>query len=301
MIRLLEQLLRRRRPERAVMPDPVLQAEFDGIRKMDPETPVQWLRLQRTLAQQTPEPRRIQSRLIPRFAFSVAIVAAAIIGSYFYFTPEASQPATFVTHRGQQTRLTLQDSSEVTLNYVSELVVQRLSPDKPRLLSLKGEAYFRVRHNPMPFIVSTGFAEVQVVGTAFNLRSREGMLEVAVTEGIVRVTATKDGKDSSVTLTHDEMAVVAKNDFPRKTGKLPSPEYPGWMGGKLFFNRATFEAACRELEMRFDVIIRIEDRNVLSEVVTGMLSAHNADSAVAALCGLAGKQFRRIGQEYLIH
>ncbi|MBX2991449.1 MAG: FecR domain-containing protein [Bacteroidetes bacterium] len=271
------------------------------LQDIDTNTHAQWLRLQRALEQQATDSRRAQARLIPRLAYGTAILVAAIIGGYFYFTPGSSSRDTFITERGQQTRLILQDSSEVTLNYATELVVQKLKPDKPRLLSLKGEAYFRVRHNETPFIVSTDVAEVQVVGTEFNLRSRDGLLEVAVTKGIVRVTASRDGRDSSLTLTQNEMAVVAQNDFPGRRGIIPSPEYPGWMEGELFFNRTAFEAACREIEMRFDVTIKFEDGNVKQEAVTGVLHAGNADSALTALCGLTGRRFKHNGNEYFIY
>lgn len=301
MTRLLTHFFRRRRKKPTARFDTVLQVQLDSVRAADPETQAQWLHVQRMLSQQVPEPRGVPSRLMPRLAFGVVVVAALIVGGYFYVVSVSPPGDTFVTERGQQTRLVLQDSSEVMLNYATELVVQKLRPDTPRRLSLKGEAYFRVHRNETPFIVSTDVAEVQVIGTEFNLRSRDGVLEVAVTKGIVRVTASKDGKDSSLTLTQNEMAVVAQNNFPGRTGNIPSPEYPGWMKGRLFFNRTPFEVACRELEMRFDVTIKFEDGNVRKEVVTGVLHAGNADAAIAALCGLTGRAFRQNGQEYLIY
>lgn len=299
MMKLIEILFGRRRPE-IPSTDTTIEAEFGRIRMTEPETKAQWLRLQRALEQQA-APSRAQSRLVPRLAFGAAIIAVALAGVYLYFISDSPARDIFVTERGQQTRLVLQDSSEVTLNYETELVVQKLPPEKPRLLALKGEAYFRVRHNQTPFIVSTDVADVQVVGTEFNLRSRDGLLEVAVTKGIVRVTASRDGKDSSLTLTQNEMAVCMHNAFPWKTGNIPSPEYPGWMEGKLFFNRTSFAAACRELEMRYDISISIEEGNVKSEVVTGVLSAGDPESAISALCGLTGRKFKQNGNEYFIY
>jgi transmembrane sensor len=170
---------------------------------------------------------------------------------------------------------------------------------KARLLSLNGEAFFRVRQNETPFIVSTECADVQVVGTAFNVRAREGMLEVAVIHGIVNVSAVKHGKD--LTLTQGQRAICSRNGVPQMSANVPSLEYPGWMHGKLFFDKASFADACREIEMRFDVAIRIDDANVRSEVVTGMLKARDAESALTALCGLTGKRFQHDGNSYSIH
>ncbi len=275
----------------------ILEGDFAQLRATDPETHLQWLRLQRALSPQPQETRQTRTRLVPRIAFGVAIVATAIVGAYFYFSPRELPPEVFATRKGEQTRLVLHDNSEVTLNYATELTVPKMENGKARLLALNGEAYFRVRRNATPFIVSTDCAEVQVVSTEFNVRARDGMLEVAVIHGIVRVTA----QDSTLTLTQNQRALCAMNDFPKRVGDMPSPEYPGWMQGKLFFDRTSFEAACREIEMRFDVVIRIDDADIRNEIVTGMLNATNAEAALNALCGLTGKRYDNDGNVYKLY
>ncbi len=280
--------------------DALLQDGFARLRSVDSETRAQWLRLQRSLAQNEGEVRKRNHRLIPRLAFAVAIVVAALVGTYFYFSPRQLSADTFITGKGEQQRLVLKDSSEVTLNYATELVVPKLQAGKPRLLSLRGEAYFHVRRNETPFIVSTGYADVQVVGTEFNLRAREGMLEVAVINGIVNVRVIKAGKDSTLTLTQNQMALCAQSGFPKRIGNVPSPEYPGWMSGKLFFDKTSFAAACREIEMRFDVMVTIEDQQLRDEIITGTLEAKTAESALTALCGLTKKRFQFDGQSFKI-
>jgi ferric-dicitrate binding protein FerR (iron transport regulator) len=161
---------------------------------------------------------------------------------------------------------------------------------KARLLTLNGEAFFRVRRNETPFIITTEYAAVQVVGTEFNVRARDSMLEVGVVRGSVNVSAMKHKR--SLVLTQGQRAICTRGGAPQLTDNVPSIEYPGWMHGKLFFDKATFADACREIEMRFDVAITIDDDRVRNEIVTGMLNAKNAESAVTALCGLTGKTFR---------
>jgi ferric-dicitrate binding protein FerR (iron transport regulator) len=278
--------------------DTLIKSELAKLRAVDTETHLQWLRLQRELAasEHAVQPTRI--RLIPRIAFASMLVAVVLAGAYFYFfLPRENSADTFTTARGQQKQISLRDGSAVTLNYATDLVVQNMQPDKPRLLSLKGEAHFRVLRNETPFIVSTDCAEVRVVGTEFNLRVRDGTLEVAVIHGIVRVSA----KDSTLTLTENQMAMCAQNGFPRRIADMPSPDYPGWMQGKLFFNRTSFEAACREIEMRFDITININDRVLRDEIITGTLGAATAENALNALCGLTGKKFRRENHTYTIY
>lgn len=301
MLKALQVVFRSSTKEEAHEIHALLTKEFNSLRQVETETTSQWLRLQRSIAAQRETTPKSRSSLIPRFAFGFAVIAVAIAGAYFYFMPRELAPETFATRKGEQTRLVLHDSSEVTLNYATELVVPRMEIGKARLLSLQGEAFFRVRHNETPFIVSTEFADVQVVGTEFNVRVREGLLEVAVIHGTVNVSALKDGKGNALTLTKGQRAICDRKGTPRLFDDVPSLEYPGWMHGKLFFDKTTFAATCREIEMRFDVAIRIDDANVRNEIVTGMLNAKNAESAVTALCGLTGKRFRNDGTTYNIY
>jgi len=277
----------------------ILDGAFARIRNVDPETHQQWLRLQRTIEEDSSETHPIRFRAVPYFA-SAAVVLALIAASYLYFFPLESPPEIFATGKGQQTTLLLRDSSEVTLSYATELVVHDLQPGKPRRISLKGEAYYRVRHNDTPFIVSTGYADVRVVGTEFNLRAREGKLEVAVLRGSVTVDASDGRKESSLLLSQNQMAVCERGDVPRRTGDIPASNYPGWLHGRLYLNKTSLLAACREIEMRFDVVINIEATDVHPEM-TGVLEAKSAESAMRALCELTGKRFTHNGQGYTLY
>ena len=279
----------------------ILQKGFLRLRNADPQTEQQWLRLQRAIEQGNAAATRIKSRLIPRLAFGAAIVAIAMLGVYVYFSAKQHPPDTFTTQKGQQKEVVLGDGSQITLSYATELVVPKLQLGKPRRVSLTGEAYFRVRQSETPFIVSTQYAEVEVVGTEFNLRAHGGALEVAVISGMVKVSLAKGGKDSTLLLTQHQMAVCLRDGFPMRIGDIPSPEYPGWMHGKLFLNRTSFLAAAREIEMRFDVAIAIDDPNLHSEIITGVLDVKNAESALIALCSLAGKRFKHDGHEFKIY
>ena len=278
----------------------ILDNDFTRIRNVDPETHQQWLRLRRTIAQGSNEtpPRRV---LAVRYVVTATVVLALITAAgYLYFFSGVSVPETFATGKGQRTTLTLHDSSEVTLSYATELVVQQLQAGKPRRVSLTGEAYFRVRHNDTPFIVSTGSADVRVVGTEFNVRVRDGKLEVAVIRGSVKVDATNQGDEGSLLLSENQMAVAERGIVLRRAGNIPMSDFPGWLHGKLYLNKTPLLEACREIEMRFDVAINIQARDVHQEM-TGVLEAKSVESALRALCELTGKRFTHNGQGYTLY
>ncbi|MGA2623856.1 MAG: FecR domain-containing protein [Bacteroidota bacterium] len=279
----------------------ILDRCFHRLRNVDPDTHQEWLRLRRALAGSEAEARPQKSRFVPRFALAVTIVVIAIVGGYIYITSRQAPPDSFATGRGERKEVILHDGSQVTLNYATELVVTDLHPGKPRRLSLSGEAYFRVQRNETPFIISTHYAHVQVVGTEFDVSAREGGLEIGVITGMVKVSVVRDGRDSALLLSEHQMALCLPKDFPKRIGNIPSPEYPGWMHGKLFLDGTSFQDACREIEMRFNIAIAVEDRDVHDKSITGMLDAKTAESALKALCELTGKRFRHEGQTYHIY
>jgi len=281
----------------------ILQKSFLRLRNIDPETHQQWLRLQGAIIQREAEVASRRSRTVPRLALGFAGIVVAFLGLYVYFSSSSSKVSsdTIVTGRGEQKEVVLDDGSRITLNHTTKLVVTKLEAQKPRRVLLTGEAYFRVQHRETPFVVSTEYAEVQAVGTEFNLRAREGGLEAAVINGRVNVTAVKDGKDSSLMLSDRQMAVCLQGEFPRRIGEIPSPEYPGWIHGKLFLNQTSFAMACREIEMQFDVTIEIADKALETDLITGILDAKSAESALAGLCEVVGKKFNYDGRAFHIY
>lgn len=67
--------------------------------------------------------------------------------------------------------LALPDSTIVYLNSDSELSFPSRFSDSVRAVSVRGEAYFEVRHGEVPFVVRANDAEIKVYGTKFNVRA----------------------------------------------------------------------------------------------------------------------------------
>lgn len=73
--------------------------------------------------------------------------------------------------RGETFKVVLSEGTEVFLNSDSRLVYPTVFKGKDRIVSLEGEAYFKVSKDvEHPFIVKTGNVQVRVLGTEFNVR-----------------------------------------------------------------------------------------------------------------------------------
>jgi transmembrane sensor len=94
---------------------------------------------------------------------------------------------TYRTEIGQRKTINLSDGSRVELNTASQLATAYARGQRDVHL-LAGEAMFEVAKDAKrPFIVHAGAATVRSVGTAFNVRLRDKVVEVTVTEGLVAV------------------------------------------------------------------------------------------------------------------
>ncbi|MDR0766462.1 MAG: DUF4974 domain-containing protein [Odoribacteraceae bacterium] len=110
---------------------------------------------------------------------------------------EALPDRAVVTPRGGEFALVLPDGTRAWLNAESRLGFPAVFGDE-RVVTLSGEAYFEVaRDERSPFVVMTGRARVQVLGTSFNacaypgdsrekITLEEGSIEVRVGEGEYR-------------------------------------------------------------------------------------------------------------------
>lgn len=123
----------------------------------------------------------------------VLSLVVVLLGGWAWRTP-----VTVVVPRGEQVVVTLPDGSTAQLNSDSRLKYRRGFHAWPfvqagvRRVRLEGEAFFDVVRGARPFVVETFNARVEVLGTQFNVRARQGLLEgetrVTLASGHVRVT-----------------------------------------------------------------------------------------------------------------
>ena len=81
--------------------------------------------------------------------------------------------------------IALPDGSVVLLNSNSELVYDKDFDD--RLVTMQGEAFFKVQKSDVPFVVQTSNGKITVLGTSFNVKEDKEQLEVEVETGSVEV------------------------------------------------------------------------------------------------------------------
>ncbi|WPV66043.1 FecR family protein [Chitinophaga sp. LS1] len=110
-------------------------------------------------------------------------------------TKEMPTYNTLITPKGGEYKLVLGDGTVVWLNAASSIRFPNRFSGNQREVQLTGEAYFEVTHDPKrPFIVAVNGTEVQVLGTAFDIRAYQPAITyTTLVNGAVRV-ASKGSK-----------------------------------------------------------------------------------------------------------
>jgi transmembrane sensor len=283
--------------------DRILARDGERLHSLDPDTGRQWARLQ-SVAAMVGQKKRVTAPAgllrWPRPVIGFIGVVALIVVAGLFVLNRAST-VMYNTAQHEQSTVTLGDSSEVTLNQSSELIVERRPFDDTRRVGLKGEAFFRVRRTGAPFVVSTEIGAIRVLGTEFNVRVRDRSMEVAVLKGRVEVLGSGNASAGSVILSAGEMTMVSGEGPPGMPAPIPYPDYPGWMYARFHFQHTSIADACTEIEARFGISIILRDPGMREKTVTGVLDGHTVQSALSALCTLAGREFRYEDGVYIVY
>jgi ferric-dicitrate binding protein FerR (iron transport regulator) len=173
--------------------DPANRAEFDAFTKLwnitsaasasgDIDLEVEWRKMESVIL-----PGRTKTitliRIIQIAASIILISALAFLGHKITGTKSEKAPVADLSS------ITMPDGTAVTLNAGSRITYKKGFGISHRNLNLKGEAYFGVKKNAIPFIINAGEACIRVTGTKFNVKSYTDRTEikVTVTEGTVKL------------------------------------------------------------------------------------------------------------------
>jgi transmembrane sensor len=162
--------------------------------------------------------------------------------------------------RGGQYQLQLPDGSKVWLNSMSSIRYPTTFTGKERRIELSGEAYFEVAKNAaMPFkVIVDGKAEVEVLGTHFNINSYsdEPTVNTTLLEGSVRMTglATRESK----LIVPGEQAQLKKNGQLFVNENANIEQVMAWKNGIFNFDGADLPIVLRQLSRWYDIDIVFE-------------------------------------------
>ncbi|MGI8601291.1 MAG: FecR family protein [Chitinophagaceae bacterium] len=158
---------------------------------------------------------------------------------------------TMTTPNGRQYNLVLADGSRVWLNAASSVNFPTSFPGDERKVSITGEAYFEIAHNPsQPFIVSLNGVEIKVLGTHFNVMAYtdEGVIKATLLEGKISVQNNSDKK----LLSPGQQAEIKKGEIIINNN-VSIEEAIAWKNGAFYFQSVDIENLMRQVARWYDV------------------------------------------------
>jgi transmembrane sensor len=188
-----------------------------------------------------------------RIAASIALISTLGWLGYSYFENKSANTLIQIHAANSTLNDTLPDGTTVTLNKNSSLSYTSKFKGKTRPVTLKGEAFFYVSPDKTkPFIITINDVTVQVVGTSFNVKNKNGKTTVDVETGIVKVSKNKD----QVELRHGEKVIIT--DLQSQLLKSVSK-------GKLYNYYRNKELICEQtpLQELVDALNEIYDANII--------------------------------------
>lgn len=230
--------------------------------------------------------KKINNRMHKHWLNRIYIAAACFIGvlvmstaiSYLrvriveYLEP---QIITVQANAGMRTCFNLPDGTQAYLNSGSRLSYPSSYDERERQVTLVGEAYFSVKHDPEhPFIVSVSHdrLKVKVLGTKFNVQAyeNEDVVQTTLVSGAVNIVMEKDaGKTSERNLYPSEKAVY---DLTDKTLEVMNVDVEGeiaWKDGRLVFKETPLPEVLRRLANFYNVDFKVMDPVLDSYRFTG--------------------------------
>jgi len=190
--------------------------------------------------------KKTTNKTISLYKYVAAVAAVFIVG--FIVFRSLGIGASSTTHQtlvAEVKSLTLPDNSLVSLNSNSTLSYNSEEWETSRTLNLNGEALFKVEKGEK-FKVNTTYGDVQVLGTVFNVKSRDYAFQVTCFEGTVEVSL----DDEKYILKQNDRLTLSNNEILLNTNYTA---FPGWKQHVTIVNDKPLEIVVEELKNYYDL------------------------------------------------
>jgi ferric-dicitrate binding protein FerR (iron transport regulator) len=269
-----------------------------------------------------------------RWIAAASMVAILLTGTLFYLretTKKTDQPPAkpkeLATQYGFRSFITLPDGSEVWLNAGTKLQYADAFANGKRELTLTGEAYFDVKHDPQhPFIIHTGRLDVKVLGTAFNVKAYPGdsLMETTLIRGKVEIDFIHDLRPKIILKPNEKVVIHTNNNEIRQEQAadrststvskaseytlseiVPDPADGSiaetcWMENKLVFRNEPFARLALKLERWYAVNIHFNNNKYKEDELTGTFRDQSIEDVMHALQLSSGFHYQITGKDIRI-
>jgi ferric-dicitrate binding protein FerR (iron transport regulator) len=158
----------------------------------------------------------------------------------------------------------LPDGSKVSLNKGSKIVFPETFEKEIREITLEGEGFFEITHNPnQPFVINAGKSQIKVLGTSFNVNaySDNSTVEVVVKTGKVMLNGSgiETAENNSVYLTAGEKGTFFKKKNSVEKSTNENVNFLSWKTHNLEFDKMPLPEVISSIENLYSVDIQLDE------------------------------------------
>ncbi|WP_163407376.1 FecR family protein [Flavobacterium ajazii] len=175
---------------------------------------------------------------------------------------------------GKTFKLILSDGTIINLNSGTTLrYPEQFGINGKRTVYLTGEAFFEVaKDKEHPFIVNVNEAEIEVLGTKFNVSAypENPSVNSVLVEGSIQMYETQN-TSNSVLLKPNQMATWLNNSKKITTKSVDPSFYSAWTKGELTFKDTPFSTIIKIIQRTYDVEIINKNSDLAKQSFTGSI------------------------------
>ncbi len=238
---------------------------------------------------------------------SFALTLALLLVLFLPLVPPLFAPAPSLqvqqTRVAEQKTLVLEDGSLLQMNVKTHLAV-RMSRTLRRISLEQGEVFFKVAFQPRrPFEVDTPAGVIRVLGTAFNVKARNGKVAVDVKQGRVQVADAFSRRQNTQT---GRIVLMANQGIDigldGRLGALRSSriqDVPAWQNGEVAFKNTPVKQVLEELELYHQVTIDLPSA-VSNRKISGAFHMRDLEQTLSLICLAATLQIETKSSNYIV-
>jgi ferric-dicitrate binding protein FerR (iron transport regulator) len=197
---------------------------------------------------------------------------------------------TVTTPPGERVLMVLSDGTKVYLTSNSYLRYPNGFDNNKREVTITGRAYFEVKKSKVPFIVNTQDMKVEVLGTSFDVESKNtgDNASVILVEGSVKVSA--EGK---TTIIHpDEQMNLSRQTKEMTIKTVDSRLLTMWKDGVLIVHGQSFKELIESVSSWYGVNIVDKSSVPRDDKFNGRFDREDIEAAIKAICISAKTKYR---------
>lgn len=260
-----------------------------------------WNDIERSDLERQPEqdnPIRVVRWYQQPYWAAAAVVLLIVSVGIGWWTYQSTTSLTYQTAYGKIQEIHLADGSLVTLNAHSSLrVADRLGEASIREVWLDGEAYFDIaKRKGAKFIVHTLEAQIEVLGTEFNVNTRREQTHVVLQEGKVQLSTVNQ---SALVMKPGDMAIVTPKSRQIQLKRVQPDLYDAWKKSYLILDGKSLTEIIHSLEDTFGVTIKLADTQLTDKTLTGKLRTEIADDCIGNLATILDADVKKDGDTYV--